>query len=75
MIKLEREHKTKEVVKNNNILSSSQASFNSDGLITIRNYDNHNKDNDEIIILNARETNAIIELFRKLKNNNMTLPF
>lgn len=54
-----------------------QASFNSDGAITLRNYNINDKDSDEIIILSAEETYAIIQLFSKLgtmiKNNN--LPF
>lgn len=54
-----------------------QASFNSDGAITLRNYDIEDKDSDEIIILLSEETYAIIQLFSKLgtmiKNNN--LPF
>lgn len=44
-----------------------QASFNSDGNITLRNYDIHNKNSDEIIILSSEETHAIIELFAKMK--------
>lgn len=54
-----------------------QASFNSEGAITLRNYSINNKDSDEIIILSGEETHAIIQLFSKLgtmiKNNN--LPF
>lgn len=54
-----------------------QASFNSDGAITLRNYDIENKDSDEIIILSGEETYAIIQLFSMLgtmiKNN--ALPF
>ena len=54
-----------------------QASINSDGAITLRNYDINDKDSDEIIILSAEETQAIINLFSQLgkmiKNNN--LPF
>lgn len=54
-----------------------QASFNSDGAITLRNYNIDNKDSDEIIILSGEETYAIIQLFSRLgkmiKNND--LPF
>ena len=54
-----------------------QASFNSDGAITLRNYDIEDKDSDEIIIMSAEETQAIIKLFSQLgkmiKNNE--LPF
>lgn len=54
-----------------------QASFNSHGYITLRNYTVPNKNEDQIIILSAEETQAIIQLFsrlgRMLRNN--TLPF
>jgi hypothetical protein len=55
----------------------SQASFNSDGVLTIRNYDPDNKSMDEIIIFTKSETEAVVHLMseigRTLKNN--TLPF
>lgn len=65
---IEREMSTKTTItdKSNNSLYC-QASFNSDGVITLRNYDIHNKNSDEIIILSAEETQAIIELFGKMK--------
>ncbi len=58
-------------------LPKSQASYNSDGVITIRNYDNSNKSKDEIIILSLQETGALFELFSKICLNvkNHTLPF
>ncbi len=43
-----------------------QASFNSDGNITLRNYDRSNKNKDEIIILSNSETTALFELFSKM---------
>ena len=54
-----------------------QASFNSDGNITLRNYNINNKNSDEIIILSAEETQAIITLFSRLGTmiRNNTLPF
>lgn len=54
-----------------------QASFNSDGNITLRNYDRSNKNDDEIVILSNSETNALFELFSKLGqvNKNYDLPF
>lgn len=54
-----------------------QASFNSDGNITLRNYDRSNKDKDEIIILSNAETEALFLLFNQMgqKNKNYTLPF
>ena len=44
----------------------SQASINSDGVITLRNYNPFDKNVDEIIVLSKEETNAIMELFRIL---------
>lgn len=69
-----------EKTANNNIdeyLPHCQASFNSDGNITLRNYDNSNKNNDEIIILSNSETKALFTLFSKLgeKNKNYDLTF
>ena len=54
-----------------------QASFNSNGYITLRNYTAPNKDTDQIIILSAEETQAIIQLFSRLgcMFRNNTLPF
>jgi hypothetical protein len=43
-----------------------QASFNSDGNITLRNYNLPDKSEDEIIVLSAEETKAVIDLFRKM---------
>ena len=61
----------------NDYLPKSQASFNSDNCIVIRNYDASNKNKDEIIILTPTETNAIFLLFSSLgeKTKNYTLPF
>ena len=44
-----------------------QASFNSDGVLTLRNYNIEDKNSDEIIIFSHEETNAIVELFRAIK--------
>lgn len=54
-----------------------QASFNSDGNITLRNYDRSNKNKDEIIILSQSETEALFELFNKMgqKCRRYDLPF
>ena len=55
-----------------------QASLNSDGCITLRNYNMDNKDSDEIIVLKPEETQAIIQLFRQLGevfSKNTPLPF
>ena len=58
-------------------LPNCQASFNSDGNITLRNYDRANKNSDEIIILSTEETDAIYRLFSKmsLKAKAYDLPF
>lgn len=50
------------------------ASFNSHGNIVLRNYEPCIKDKDEIIILSDNETQAIFDLFRRLKNKDV-LPF
>ena len=74
---IEREMTVKTTItdKSNNSLYC-QASFNSDGVITLRNYDIHNKNSDEIIILSFEETQAIIDLFKKVgKMTKETLPF
>lgn len=65
------------ITDKSNTMMYCQASFNSDGNITLRNYDIHNKNSDEIIILSAEETQAIIELFGKMKAmvNLNGLPF
>lgn len=54
-----------------------QASFNSDGNITLRNYDRSNKNKDEIIILSESETKALFTLFSKMgqKYKYYDLPF
>lgn len=44
-----------------------QASFNSDGVITLRNYNVNDKDSDEIIVLSVEETQAIAKLFKRIK--------
>ena len=69
-----------EKTANDNIdvyLPYCQASFNSDGHITMRNYDKSNKNNDEIIILSNSETEALFALFSKIeqKTKKYDLPF
>ena len=82
MILIKRNMNTEEISKtaNDNIneyLPYCQASFNSDGNITLRNYDRSNKNKDEIIILSDSETTALFALFSKMgqKNKNYGLPF
>ena len=65
---------------NNNLdqyLPHCQASFNSDGRITLRNYDISDKSKDEIIVLSDSETDALFELFSKItaKKRCYQLPF
>ena len=68
---IEREMQSKEHTRTD-IFFNCQASFNSHGCITLRNYTD--KDKDEIICLSDTETRAIIALFRKLKEHDI-LPF
>lgn len=60
-----------------NYLPYCQASFNSDGNITLRNYDISDKNKDEIIILSESETESIFELFYKIsrKTKKYEFPF
>ena len=57
--------------------SECQASFNSDGVITLRNYNSMNKNQDEIIVLSRNETTAILKLLSKIGTDihNHSLPF
>lgn len=73
---IEREMTATEIVtEKSNTALYCQASFNSDGAITLRNYDTQDKNSDEIFILSTEETWAIIELFRKLSKVTTGLPF
>ena len=56
----------------------SQASINSEGRITIRNYSRSDRDHDEIMILSDAETKAIFDLMRVMKGlgvKNEDIPF
>lgn len=57
--------------------ASCQASFNSDGVLTLRHKSQHDPNNDIIIVLSRSETNAILDLFRQIKGkfNIPDLPF
>ena len=44
----------------------SQASINSDGCLTLRNYNPNNKNTDEIVIFTREETTALFRLIRKI---------
>lgn len=74
---IDREMKVVESITNkSNHSMCCQASFNSDGVLTIRNYNIQNKDSDEIIILSREETEAIVNLFKAMKGlGNLDVPF
>nr|DAR84822.1 MAG TPA: hypothetical protein [Caudoviricetes sp.] len=74
---IDREMKIKETISNkSNTSLFCQASFNSDGVLTLRNYNIENKDSDEIIILSREETLAIIKLLREMQGLRVCdLPF
>ena len=79
MIILKRNIQTDEIAtaSDNMFLCKCQASFNSDGNITLRNYNRNDNSEDEIMILSKTETNAIFELMYKISENtkNRVLPF
>jgi hypothetical protein len=54
-----------------------QASFNSDGVITLRHYTPYEKGTDDIIVFSDGETKAIIRLFEKISDriSGNGLPF
>lgn len=65
---IDREMKAVEAITaKSNYSLNCQASFNSDGVLTLRNYNIEDKNSDEIIIFSREETNAIVELFRAIK--------
>lgn len=66
MIKINRIMTTENVTSTSEFFADCQASFNSDGNITLRNYNRQDKDKDEIIILSRDETNALFALFSKI---------
>lgn len=56
-----------EIVESNYKLRDIQASFNSDRCLTLRRYNQADKDQDEIIVFSREETNAIFGLLRAIK--------
>lgn len=65
---IDREMKVVESCTNkSNYSLMCQASFNSDGVLTLRNYNIEDKNSDEIIILSNEETEAIVKLFHEMK--------
>ena len=76
MIIINRKMQVTKTVKGN--FDRAQASINSDGRITLRNYEPYAKDNDEIMILSDKETRAIFDLMRVMKwvgVRNEDIPF
>lgn len=65
---INREMSSKNSITERDGSSFCQASFNSDGNLTLRNYNNHDKESDEIIILTITETQAIFKLISEMKN-------
>ena len=63
MIKIKREMQKKEIIETTH--RGTQASFNSDGCLTVRKYDHLDKDKDEIIIFTKNETREIVGLFKQ----------
>ena len=77
MITIKREMQTKAVNKSEKYYSC-QASLNSDGVITLRNYNENDRDKDEITVLSREETKAIFALMRSIKTSgasNSDIPF
>ena len=74
---IDREMKVVESCTNkSNYSLMCQASFNSDGVLTLRNYNIEDKNSDEIIIFSREETLAIVKLFREFKLLNVPdIPF
>lgn len=66
---IDREMKVVEsITEKSNHSLDCQASFNSDGVLTLRNYNSADKNSDEIIILSREETEAIVNLFKAIKS-------
>lgn len=74
---IDREMKVVESATNkSNYSLKCQASFNSDGVLTLRNYNIEDKNSDKIIIFSRDETLAIVKLFREFKLLNVPdVPF
>lgn len=56
--------------------ASCQASYNSDGVLTLR-HRSYDSDQDEIMIFSKEETRSIIRLFEQIKSTfgNIDIPF
>lgn len=69
---IKRKMQAKIINDGSNDFTPTQASFNSDGNITLRHYGYLGadvKNDDEIIVLSESETQAIFELMRKIKES------
>lgn len=77
MILIDRKMEVVESIsRKSNFCLDCQASFNSDGVLTLRNYNREDKTADEIIILSREETEAIVNLFKAMKGlGNLDVPF
>lgn len=80
MVILERKMEATKIDNDSKNFCSCQASLNSDGRITLRNYGvygERDNNNDEIIILSTAETQAIFGLMRIIRANckDTDLPF
>lgn len=77
MIIIDREMKAVEsITAKSNHSRKCQASFNSDGVLTLRNYNVEDKNSDEIIIFSREETLAVVKLFSEFKRLNVPdIPF
>lgn len=79
MIELERKLEITAKTKDPIVNKASQASFNSNGKIVLRNYNKFgdSKNEDEIYIFSEYETQAIIELFKRISSitQDKNLPF
>lgn len=69
--------KTESNISDTKEMLHCQASFNSDGNITLRHYDPYHKGNDEILVFSRNETRAIFKLFSQFKSSikEFDLPF
>lgn len=77
MILIDRKMEVVESIsRKSNFCLNCQASFNSDGVLTLRNYNREDKSGDEIIVLSREETEAIVNLFKEMRKlGSQNIPF
>lgn len=78
MITIKREMNKTDTIQTN--YAETQVSFNSDFCLTVRKYDQYDKDKDEIIIFTREETEEVVKLFKNFKKlcgieSDSDLPF